>query len=189
MNNFIKKQGRHTNTFTKIVAWTIVFFFIFYSADLFFDNYDARSPILFQSPIVKRSANRLSIEPLKPTPTKKPTPTSAPKEKSTINSFPKYLTDNGAKNREKALAYLSLYYSGDNLVAADNILKKEAGYRTDAINGNCGGMPQACPASKMGCALDQSGFDCQLQWFVGYVNQRYGTPLQAWKFHEVNNYY
>lgn len=186
--NYIKKQGRHTNTLTKIVAWTIVFFFVFYMMDLFFDNYDARSPILFQSPIVRRKADRTTIKPIVPAKVT-PTPTLPPQTKSTINSFPKLLTDTGAKNREKALAYLSLYYSGDNLVAADNILKKEAGYRTDAVNGNCGGMPQACPASKMGCDLNQSGFDCQLQWFVGYVNKRYGTPLEAWKFHEVNNYY
>lgn len=120
-----------------------------------------------------------------------PSPTIAvAKNKAVVQSFPKLLTENGAKNREYSLTYLSKYYSGEELTAADNILKKEAGYRTDAINEiGCGGMPQACPASKMGCALDQSGLDCQLQFFVGYITRRYGTPTQAWSHHLAMNWY
>ena len=71
MKNYLKDGYKHTNTLTKIVALTIVFFFVFYAFDLFFDNFDARSPILFQWPVVKRYENRLKVEPL---PTRKPTP-------------------------------------------------------------------------------------------------------------------
>jgi len=74
----MKKQGRHTNTFTKFVALVIVFFFVFYTADLFFDNFDARSPIIWQSPVIRRGANRLSIEPLTPTPTPHQSPKKGP---------------------------------------------------------------------------------------------------------------
>jgi len=109
---------------------------------------------------------------------------------SKIIPFPKLLTPQGKKNREKALVYLSKYYQGDELIAADNILKKEAGYRYDAVNEiGCAGMVQACPASKLGCPLTEDGILCQTQWFIGYLNRRYGSPTQAWRFHLQNNYY
>ena len=120
-----------------------------------------------------------------------PSATPTPRPRTSIQKFVKYLTSNGEKNREYALTYLSKYYSGDELTAADNILKKEAGYRTDAVNEiGCGGMPQACPATKMGCALDQSGLDCQLNFFVNYIKSRYqGSPLIAWAHHLSVNWY
>jgi hypothetical protein len=110
--------------------------------------------------------------------------------KKTIEPYKKYLTDTGSKTREKVLAYLSTYYTGEQLTAADNILKKEAGYRYDAVNSiGAGGIPQAYPYQKMGCPLTEEGIECQTQWFVGYVNRRYGDPLQAWSFHIKNNWY
>jgi len=81
MKNYISESAKHTNTLTKIVALTIVFFFVFYGFDLFFDRYDARSPIIFQSPIIKRYEDRLKVEPLTPTPTKSPTPKKPTKSK------------------------------------------------------------------------------------------------------------
>lgn len=58
---------------------------------------------------------------------KLPVPTIVPtsREETSISSYKKYLTDQGAQNREKALVYLSKYYSGDELTAIDNLLKKE----------------------------------------------------------------
>ncbi len=39
-----------------------------------------------------------------------------------------------------------------------------------------GGIPQALPASKMGCPMnyDSASATCQLRWMLNYVNQRYG---------------
>lgn len=123
-----------------------------------------------------------------------PTPTSIQKfERQGDNIVPikpqsiipvkKYLTDDGVKNRVKALAIVSEKYDGDELTAFDNLMKSEAGYRADAPNGNgCGGIPQACPASKMGCPLDNSGVECQTQWAMNYIQNRYGSPIKAWNF-------
>ena len=127
----------------------------------------------------------------------KPTP-AAKREKSfnrqatraTLTPYPKFLTEKGAKTREKVLAHLSKYYEGQELLAADNILKKEAGYQYDIVNSaGAGGLPQALPYTKMGCPLTEEGIECQTQWFIGYVNRRYGTPLEAWNFHLKNNWY
>jgi len=29
----------------------------------------------------------------------------------------------------------------------------------------------------------------QIRWCITYIQKRYGTPEQAWKFHKINNYY
>ncbi len=44
-------------------------------------------------------------------------------------------------------------------------------------NSSAGGIPQALPYTKMGCLLEYSdeAAICQLQWFHGYVMQRYGS--------------
>lgn len=112
------------------------------------------------------------------------------KEIGDIEPFNKYLTEQGIKTREIVLAHLSKYYSGNDLIASDNILKKEAGYRYDAINeiGACG-IVQALPCEKLGCPLTEEGIICQTQWFIGYLNRRYGSPTNAWKFHLENNWY
>jgi len=112
------------------------------------------------------------------------------KETGGIEPINKYLTEQGAKTREIVLAHLSQYYTGDELIASDNILKKEAGYRYDAINeiGACG-IVQALPCEKLNCPLTEEGIICQTQWFIGYLNRRYGTPSNAWRHHLENNWY
>lgn len=114
----------------------------------------------------------------------KPSPTKAPVTAAGVQPVKKFLDDREVRTREIVLAHLSKYYKGDELIAADNILKKEAGYRYDAMNEQgCGGFPQACPSSKMGCPLDETGIICQADYFVGYIVRRYnGSPIQAWEF-------
>ena len=132
-------------------------------------------------------------------PSELPTPTPTPKiegkgeilpKKTIVESFPKYLTDNGASNREKALAWIAERWSGDDLTAFDNILKKESGYRADAVNeiGACG-IGQAYPCEKMGCQVSDDDLMCQLEWVNRYIVNRYGSPSEAWSFHLLENYY
>jgi len=110
--------------------------------------------------------------------------------KASIVPFRKYLTEQGAKNREHVLIWANNDYDEQNVIALDNIFKKEAGYRTDALNEiGAGGLPQAYPASKMGCPLSDEGLRCQYEWAKQYIAQRYGTPSLAWQFHLENNYY
>jgi hypothetical protein len=113
-------------------------------------------------------------------------------EVPTITPIPKFLTDEGARTREIVLAHLAKYYSGDELIAADNILKKEAGYRYDAVNPDSGacGMVQFLPCSKLKCPLTADGIICQAQAFVGYIiDHGYGSPSKAWEHHLQVNWY
>jgi hypothetical protein len=107
-----------------------------------------------------------------------------------IEPFKKYLTEQGVRTRETVMRIAEQVYSDQDLVAFDNILKKESGYRYDAINeiGACG-MGQALPCEKMGCPLTEEGVNCQTEWIMNYVSRRYGTPTNAWNFHLINNWY
>lgn len=115
-----------------------------------------------------------------------------PAQAISITPFKKYLTDDANRVRNSLLPQIYSDYGPDDALALDNILKKEAGYRPDAINEiGAGGMPQALPYSKMGCDLawTDEAVQCQYQWMKTYIANRYGTPSKAWDFHLVNNYY
>ncbi len=107
-----------------------------------------------------------------------------------ITPFKKYLTVKGEETRQAVLKIAEQVYSEDNLLAFDNILKKESGYRFDAVNeiGACG-MGQALPCEKMNCPLSEEGIACQTEWIMGYIDRRYGNPIKAWEHHLQVNWY
>ncbi|WP_350349677.1 lytic transglycosylase domain-containing protein [Agromyces sp. G08B096] len=61
---------------------------------------------------------------------------------------------------------------------------KESGWRVNAYNASSGayGIPQALPGSKMATAgADwETNAATQIEWGLGYVSGRYGTPCGAW---------
>jgi hypothetical protein len=69
----------------------------------------------------------------------------------------------------------------DCLVA---LWSKESGWRVNAYNASSGayGIPQALPGSKMATAgADwETNAATQIEWGLGYVQARYGTPCGAW---------
>lgn len=111
---------------------------------------------------------------------------------ASIASYKKLLTEEANEVRNKLLPQIYADYDADNALALDNILKKEAGYRPDAINEiGAGGMPQALPYSKMGCDLawTDEAVQCQYAWIKVYIANRYGSPIEAWQFHVAWGYY
>lgn len=70
--------------------------------------------------------------------------------------------------------------------AADFIIARESGWNLAARNaGGCLGLGQACPGSKLvnACPNWQSDATCQIQFFTGYANSRYGSwqgAYEAW---------
>lgn len=62
--------------------------------------------------------------------------------------------------------------------AADAIIYKESGWRTGAMNASgCAGLGQACPGSKLvaACPNWQTDPVCQMRFFSGYAQGRYGS--------------
>ncbi|MFD1575182.1 lytic transglycosylase domain-containing protein [Agromyces cerinus subsp. nitratus] len=78
----------------------------------------------------------------------------------------------------------------DCLVALWN---KESGWRVNAYNAGSGayGIPQALPGSKMATAgADwETNAATQIEWGLGYVSGRYGTPCGAWAHSEDVGWY
>ncbi len=70
--------------------------------------------------------------------------------------------------------------------AADFIIARESGWNLAARNaGGCLGLGQACPGQKLvsACPNWQSDATCQIQFFSGYANSRYGSwqgAYEAW---------
>lgn len=70
--------------------------------------------------------------------------------------------------------------------AADFIIARESGWNLAARNASgCLGLGQACPGSKLmsACPSWQSDATCQIQFFTGYANSRYGSwqgAYEAW---------
>ncbi|MER7898708.1 transglycosylase SLT domain-containing protein [Streptomyces sp. NPDC096046] len=74
-----------------------------------------------------------------------------------------------------------------------NIVDHESDWNYKAVNPSSGayGMFQALPASKMSSA----GADwrtnpaTQIKWGLSYMNDRYGSPCEAWSFWQANHWY
>ncbi|MCT9137976.1 lytic transglycosylase domain-containing protein [Streptomyces violarus] len=74
-----------------------------------------------------------------------------------------------------------------------NIVDHESDWNYKAVNPSSGayGMFQALPGTKMSSA----GADwrtnpaTQIKWGLGYMNDRYGSPCDAWSFWQANNWY
>ena len=78
----------------------------------------------------------------------------------------------------------------DCLVALWN---KESGWRVNAMNPSSGayGIPQALPGSKMATAGADWATNAatQIEWGLGYITGRYGTPCGAWAHSQSVGWY
>jgi len=70
---------------------------------------------------------------------------------------------------------------------------RESHWNVYAHNSSSGayGIPQALPGSKMASAgADwQTSAETQINWGLGYISGRYGTPCGAWAHSESNGWY
>lgn len=70
---------------------------------------------------------------------------------------------------------------------------RESGWRVNANNASSGayGIPQALPGSKMASAgADwETNANTQIDWGLGYIMGRYGSPCAAWAHSEAENWY
>ncbi|MEO3752810.1 transglycosylase SLT domain-containing protein [Streptomyces sp. B6B3] len=74
-----------------------------------------------------------------------------------------------------------------------NIVSNESGWDYTATNAESGayGLVQALPAEKMATAGSdwQTNPATQIEWGLGYMNERYGSPCDAWAFWQANGWY
>lgn len=74
-----------------------------------------------------------------------------------------------------------------------SLWNRESGWRVNASNSSSGayGIPQALPGSKMASAGPnwQTDAATQIDWGLGYVLGRYGSPCGAWAHSESSGWY
>lgn len=74
-----------------------------------------------------------------------------------------------------------------------NIVDHESSWNYRAVNASSGayGLFQALPGSKMASAgADwQTNPATQIKWGLNYMNERYGSPCDAWSFWQANHWY
>lgn len=93
----------------------------------------------------------------------------------------------GGNPRTMAQALAATYsWTGNQWTCLDKLWNHESKYQTTVRNPTSGayGIPQALPASKMSSA----GADwrtnpvTQIVWGLGYIQNRYGSPCNAWSY-------
>ena len=77
--------------------------------------------------------------------------------------------------------------------AFSKIVSQESGWNHTATNSSSGayGLVQALPASKMSSAGSdwKTNPATQIKWGLDYMNDRYGSPVEAWNFWQANGWY
>ncbi len=84
-------------------------------------------------------------------------------------------------------------WSDSQFTCLDSLWAKESRWRWNASNPSSGayGIPQALPGSKMaGAGSDwRTNPATQIEWGLGYIADRYGTPCSAWAHSQSHNWY
>ena len=93
-----------------------------------------------------------------------------------------------------AAGKLSSYgWAPDQMQCLKKLWTKESEWRTTATNPSSGayGIVQSLPAEKMASsgADYRTNYRTQINWGLGYIKERYGSPCQALNFHYANNWY
>jgi hypothetical protein len=83
-------------------------------------------------------------------------------------------------------------WTGEEWTCLDLLWERESGWNYQAANpSGAYGIPQALPGSKMGTAGSDWATNpaTQIEWGLGYIADRYGTPCGAWGHSESVGWY
>ena len=84
-------------------------------------------------------------------------------------------------------------FSSDQFGCLDSLWTRESGWNPAAENASSGafGIPQSLPGSKMASAGADWATNpaTQIEWGLGYIQDRYGSPCGAWSHSESYGWY
>jgi Transglycosylase SLT domain len=84
-------------------------------------------------------------------------------------------------------------YGAGQFACFDNIISRESRWNMHATNPSSGayGLPQALPGSKMASIASdwRTNPATQIIWGVEYMDNRYGSPCEAWSFWQAHSWY
>lgn len=132
----------------------------------------------------KAAADKAAAEAAAAAAAKKKTSSSTSSTNSTLSSAPSFTPDPGSAQAYAQTAVAARGWSNSDFNCLVSLWNKESGWRANAMNSSSGayGIPQALPGSKMASAgADwQTNANTQVDWGLGYIAGRYGTPCAAW---------
>lgn len=141
----------------------------------------------FETPTITRD-NFTVTE--KPKPAPPPPPPAATSSGSRSSSAPVAYASPGSAQAVAAGMVAARGWGTNQFDCLVALWNKESGWRVNASNSSSGayGIPQALPGSKMASSGSdwQTNPATQIDWGLGYVSGRYGTPCGAWQ-HSVDN--
>ncbi|WP_353810153.1 lytic transglycosylase domain-containing protein [Agromyces sp. SYSU T00194] len=123
----------------------------------------------------------------------KPEPAAVSSAAITYQAPPAVVPDPGSAQAYAAGAVAARGWSTGEFDCLVALWNKESGWRVNAMNPYSGayGIPQALPGSKMATAgADwETNAATQIEWGLGYIAGRYGTPCGAWSHSQSVGWY
>ncbi|MEU4836323.1 lytic transglycosylase domain-containing protein [Streptosporangium sp. NPDC023615] len=102
-------------------------------------------------------------------------------------------TSNPTGNRALGKQMLEARGWGDQWGCLEKLWMKESGWNERAMNTSSGayGIPQSLPGHKMASAGGdwQTNAATQIEWGLGYIKGRYGSPCGAWAHSQAKGWY
>ncbi|MCC3269836.1 hypothetical protein MUG94_05875 [Arthrobacter gengyunqii] len=84
-------------------------------------------------------------------------------------------------------------WAASEMTCLNTLWEKESNWMTSATNASSGayGIVQSLPAEKMASSGPDylTSYKTQINWGLGYIESRYGSPCSALNFHYANNWY
>ncbi|GEB52125.1 lytic transglycosylase domain-containing protein [Streptomyces sp. NHF165] len=117
------------------------------------------------------------------------TASSRSESRGSVGDFPQKSSYSTAEVQSMAKQIVG----GGQYQCFSNIVDHESSWNYQATNASSGayGLVQALPGSKMASvgADWRTNPATQIKWGLNYMNDRYGSPCEAWSFWQANNYY
>jgi hypothetical protein len=122
-----------------------------------------------------------------------PPPPVAKSEPARFSAPAAAVPDPGSAQAYAYTAVQSRGWGEDQYSCLVSLWSRESGWRVNAMNSSSGayGIPQALPGSKMASAGGdwETNAGTQIEWGLGYISGRYGTPCGAWGHSEDAGWY
>ncbi len=152
--------------------------------------------------VPEKRAHKMVPEPVKPKPKPKPKPVapatappSAPEPEPSPE--PEQSQARVAPSGEQSVAAFKSWAAsrvgGEQFSCLEPLWEAESGWNHYAQNSSSGayGIPQALPGEKMASAgsdWSSNGYT-QMEWGLGYISERYGSPCGAWSAFQSQGWY
>lgn len=133
------------------------------------------------------------VPPSSPAPPARPVPPAPPAPKPAPAPGPGPVDDPVGAQAYAAGRLSAFGWGQDQQRCLVNLWQRESGWRTSAHNPSSGayGIPQSMPGNKMAAvgADWRTNYRTQIEWGLGYISDRYGSPCAAWQHSEDKNWY